>query len=854
VSETLVLTIDPKTERFLGMADIVVTLDQPRHALWLHGKGLHVTRVTATPDGGSAVTGTWTQHDDTGLAQLTLPVPLLRGRATLHFEYDAPFGAALSGLYKSTHAGVPYAVTQFEPTSAREAFPCFDEPGFKIPFDTTLVVPSDARAFANTREIERHPYGAGVSVHFAPTPPLPSYLVAFAVGPFDVVQAPDVPSNDVRMRPLPLRAITAKGRGREAAYGLAHASEILVTLERYFGLEYPYDKLDLLVVPGKPSSMENAGLLAFSETRMLLDETAALAEKRGYATTMAHELAHQWVGDLVTPSFWDDVWLNEAFATFVGAKAADAWNPSTDASTKLLGDAQSAMSQDSFVSARAVRQPVVSNDDIAGAFDSITYQKGASVLSMFERWVGPETFQRGLHAYLAQHRFGSATADDFIDAESAAAGKDVKTPFRTFLDQPGVPFVEAHVACDGSPRLHVTQSRFLPLGSTGNAAASSWQIPICARYGVGNDTKEACALLSTPEADLALGATCPDWVFPNADAAGYFRFSLPHADLVALRDKGFARLTTHERIAFGASVRAAYGRGALSMRDAIEASAVLVDDPHRDVVRTPMRLVGEAHDWLYDSPSSRAAVEAYGRTLFHAAYARLGWTKANGDDGDRIQLRSSVLGFLALTLEDPAARATAKRRAKAFIGYGKDGAIHPEALDANLTKIALQVLGEDADRPTWDALRAQFVKTEDQELRGALLTALSSARSPALVPLVRALVFDPALRPMERAAPVWAQLEEPSLHESTWQWVKANFEKLMAAVPGKAQLVSMGWDFCDEAHARDIETFFTPSIVSRVEGAPHVLASTLEGVRLCAARRRVQEPSARALFGEGKSR
>ena len=848
--ETLVLSIDPSQERFSGVADIEIALDQPRRVVWMHGKDLHVTRATATPSGGTSLVAEWKQRDDSGLSQLTLAATLPKGRAMLHVEYDAPFGSSLAGLYKATRAGVAYAVTQFESTSARKAFPCFDEPGFKIPFDTTLVVPSDAQAVANAREIDRRSDGARVRVHFAPTPPLPTYLVAFAVGPFDIVAAPDVPPNDVRKRPLPLRAFTAKGHGGDATYGLAHAAEILAILERYFGIEYPFDKLDLVAVPGKPSSMENAGMITFSEVRLLLDEkTAALAEKRGYATTMAHELAHQWVGDLVTPSWWDDIWLNEAFATWVGAKAADAWDPKTDAATKLLENAQSAMSSDAMTSARAIRQPVASNDDLRNIFDSLTYQKGASVLSMFERWVGPETFQRGVHEYLAQYRFGNATADNFLDAVSAAAGKDVKTPFRTFLDQPGVPFVEARLACDGSPRLHLKQSRFLPVGSSGDANRS-WQIPICARYGggkPGKETKEACALLAAPEGDLPLGGTCPDWVFPNADATGYFRFTLAPTDLVALRTKGLSRLTVRERVAFGASLRSAYSRGALSMQDAIEAAAPLVSDPHREVVRNPMRLLGEAHDWLYDDPL-RTSVETYGRKLFHGAYERLGWQKAKSDDGDRIQLRTSVISFLALVVEDPGVRAEAKKRAVAFVGYGKDGAIHPEAIDPNLTAIALQVLGEDADRAIWDALRAQFMKAEDSELRGNLLTALSSARRPELVPLVRDLVFDPALRPMEKAAPVWAQLEESPLHEATWQWVKANFEKLMTTIPAKMPLVSMGWDFCDEAHAKDMESFFTPQLLSRIEGSPRVLANTLEGVRLCDAKRKVQEESARAFF------
>ena len=614
-AETLSLAIDPTRELFVGTADISITLDRPRRTIWLHGQGLQVARATVASVGGDgrpAEPAVWQQRDDKGTASLTLAKPVAAGRAVIHVEYDAPFTTKLEGLFKVTQTGVPYAFTQFENIAARRAFPCFDEPGFKIPWDVTLEVPSDAKAIANTREIAREESGTSVLVHFATTLPLPSYLVAFAVGPLDVVSAPEIPPNAVRHRALPLRGVTTHGRGKEIAYALAHTGEILAILEQYFGLEYPYDKLDILAVPDMDGAMENAGALTFNDWLLLFDpKTAPSRQTRSYADVMAHELAHQWVGDLVTASWWDDIWLNEAFATWMEGKAADAWDPRTDAATIVLDGIQDAMGSDSLVSARSIRQPVTSVDDIANAFDNITYSKGGAVLGMFERWVGAAAFQRGLHAYLAQHRLGSATADDFLGAESAAAGRDVKTPFHTFLDQPGVPFVEAAVRCDGPARLHLRQTRYLPLGSSGDAGRT-WQIPICARYGVGQAVMEACTLLAAAEADLELGARCPDWVFPNSGALGYFRFALAPGDLARLRASGFSRLTAHERVALGNSVRAALGRGALPVGDALDAEVPLASDPHPNVAAEPMGILRQARQWLYRDPL-RTAVELYAR-------------------------------------------------------------------------------------------------------------------------------------------------------------------------------------------------------------------------------------------------
>jgi alanyl aminopeptidase len=851
-AESIELHVDPAADRFSGTVDIAIALDRPRGSIWLHGKGLDVSRVTATPDGGAEVAGSWRQRDDTGLASIVLPSPLPAGKAKLHLEYSAPFGPKLEGLYKVTQGGASYAFTQFESIAARDAFPCFDEPGFKIPFDTTLVVPSDAQAIANTHEIERKAEGNSLRVHFAPTLPLPSYLVAFAVGPLDVVVAPDIPPGAVRKRPVPLRAVTARGHGKDVAYALAHTGEFVTLLEQLFGIEYPYDKLDIIAVPDKGGAMENAGAVTFGDQLLLFDEkTAPLWQKRAYAEVMAHELAHQWTGDLVTAAWWDDIWLNEAFATWIESKAADAWDPKIEARLSLLDGIQSAIGNDALASARSIRQPIASTNDIENAFDSLTYQKGGGVLSMFERWVGSDVFMKGLLDYLTAHRFGTATAADFLDAESAAAGKDVKTPFSTFLDQPGVPFVEAEVRCDGPARIHLKQSRYLPLGSTGDAN-KTWQIPICARFAVGKDVKEACTLLTDREGDLPLGQACPTWVFPNSDAAGYFRFALAPTDLAKLRRAGFSSLGTRERVAYGNSLRAAFNRAALPMKDVIAAADLLANDPHRSVAGEPMGMLGQAYDWLYDDPL-RASVERHADRVFEPVGRKLGWTAGKNDDPDRIQLRGSVLGFLAFTGRDATVRAEAKKRGLAYLGYGKDGSIHPDAVDPNVAGVALGVVGEEADRPLWDAVHAQLAKTEDPEVRGRLLGVLVNPRKPEMASIVRELTFDPVLRATEVTSAIWTQLEHHETREAAWQWVKDNFDRLLATVPkhhGQTQLIEMASVFCDEPHAKDAEAFFTPARLAQIDGGPRVLAGTLEDIRLCAAKRAAQEPSARELFGK----
>jgi alanyl aminopeptidase len=852
-AESVELHVDPTTDRFSGKVDIAATIDRPRSVVWLHGKGLHVTRAAVTPQGGAEVAATYEERHATGVAAVTVPQPV-SGAVTIHIEYDAAFNGSPEGLYKTSEAGVPYAFTQFEATAARAAFPCFDEPGIKIPWTETLVVPRGATAISNTHETDRADEGASTRVHFAQTLPLPSYLTAFAVGPLDVVEAAPIPTNTVRTRPIPLRGVAPKGRGKEMAYALAHAGELLTLLEVYFGVAYPYDKLDLIAVPDKGGAMENAGAITFAELLLLMDEkTAPQRQLRAYATVTAHEIAHQWVGDLVTAAWWDDIWLNESFAEWVAAKVADQWSAKIRARIDLLGGAQGAMGEDALVSARAIRQPITAADDIENAFDGITYEKGGAVLAMFERWIGEETFRRGVHAYLTERAFKAGTADDMLNALSAAAGKDVKTPFHTFLDQPGVPFVEAELRCDGAPRIHLAQSRFLPAGSSGDAART-WQIPVCARAGAGKEVTEACTLLTDREGDLPIGGgKCPDWVFPNADASGYFRFALAPKDLAKLRKGGLAKLSEREKMAYANSLHAAFSRASTPYGDLVEAAAPLAADPHAGVASDPMSYLGAAREWLHGDPLA-LKVEGYGRRLYGDLYKKVGWTAKPSDDGDLVDLRGSVLGFMAFTANDPAARAEAKKLGLAYLGQGKDGAIHPEAVDKNLVGAVLGVVGQDADPALWDAMRAVFVKTDDDLRRRFLLFGLSSARSPATSARARDLALDPAVRTTEALTPIAVQMGDDDTREAAWRWLQDHFDAFMAHVSqhhGRPRVFSLPRSFCDEAHLAEVDRFLSPRAAA-IEGAPRILASTLEDIRLCIARRKAEEPAARAFFAKQK--
>src|SRR5438552_3641691 len=595
VRYTLSIRIVPTEERFSGTADIEVELDAPRSVLWLHGRGLHVT--SARVDAASAA---YEQVNAEGLARLALDRPVGPGKATVHLAWDREFDPQIVGLYVATEAGERYAYTQFEAADARRAFPGFDEPEFKTPFDVTFTVPSGEVAVANTMPVEEQPAGAGLKrVRFATTRPLPTYLLLWAVGPFDVVSPPPLPPNQVRSRPLQVRGIAPKGRGGELDFALKTGADLLVRLERYFGTEFPFEKLDHLAAPDYTyGAMENAGAILYREDILLFAPgVSAEQTRKSIASVMAHEMAHQWFGDLVTLRWWTDAWLNESFATWMGNRTVEEWDPAYGAWTSFLGGVDYAMEKDALASARAVRQPLEDVKNVWNQFDSITYQKGGGVLAMFERFLGPDRFRDGIRAYLRAPPYGGSDTDDLLAALSQASGREITPAFQTFLDQAGIPLIEARVECSrGGAKLLLRQQRYLPLGS-GAQRDRLWQIPVCARYSAQGAENESCILLSQPEGALPLDA-CPAWVLPNADASGYYRWTLPARDLRELTGAAYRRLRPRERISLAANVQAAMRAGTLGFSEGMAATAPLAADPDPQVARIPIDVLVAARDDL----------------------------------------------------------------------------------------------------------------------------------------------------------------------------------------------------------------------------------------------------------------
>lgn len=846
----LEIHINPELEEFSGKTTIDLSIKSPRNHFFMHGKNLVVSKVQIF-DGAHTYHGLYEQIDASGIAQVSGPNPM-SGNIQLRIEYSAPFNQALEGLYKVSESGNDYAFTQFEAISARLAFPGFDEPRFKTPFTTTLVVPEDHVAISNTPELSSEIIEGMKHVHFAPTKPLPTYLIAFAVGDFDVVEAPHLPPTDVRDRPLPLRGIAVKGKGEQLAYALEGTNAIVTALERYFGTPYPWAKLDILAVPDfSAGAMENAGAITYRESLLLFDDSATPERKRRYKMVHAHELAHQWFGDLVTPAWWNDIWLNESFATWMAHVAMDMAEPEGNYRRDLLSRGLAVMASDSLVNARQIRQPILSNNDIATAFDGITYSKGGAVLSMFETFIGRDDFRQGVRNYMDEFQYGTATADDFIrhlaEASSGQSEGIVVAAFNSFLEQPGLPLVEVARQCDEqSLSIHLKQSRYLPLGSTGNAD-QQWDIPVCLRLGYAGEDIKTCLLLTDAEQTYDLPQACPDWIMPNADSAGYYRFSMDQDDWTSLLANSDQQ-NTNELMAILGSLSGAFNSGSVDVATLMSIAPQLIASPDWQVSTAPI----EHMNFMYEQMASEGQKQALAARFTDYYGDKLSETGlATTNDRDRARLQTALVEFLAKTAKQPELRAELVDMARAYSGYQTDGKIHADAANPIIVGTALAVAVDELGNDFIDHLHDIAMASTDAVVRGRALDAIGSTRDPAKAAEIRELVFSPLLRDNEIFSIIFPQVLMSETRDATWLWFQQNIERILARMPEDSwgRMTFVGSAFCDTGKQAEVQAYFAERVDS-LTGGPRSLAQTLEGIDLCMAKVQHHKPEMDAWLGQ----
>ena len=827
------LAIDPRTTAFEGEVRIEMRINRATPVLWLNAHQLDIhgaefvvgaRRVPARVIAAAA--------DFVGF---TLEGGFPEGDAAAFIRYRGSIEqVATRGLFRQKEGDEWYVVSQFESMNARRAMPCFDEPGWKVPWQLTIDAPAADKVLSNTPEtsLTDVPGRAGWKRHvFATTRPLPSYLVALAVGPFDVVQG-----EAAGKRPTPMAFAAPKARAGELAYALAVTGPLLAQLEEYFGMPYPFEKLDSATIPAAFGfgAMENVGLITYSSGLLLSPpERESLGFRRRYASIASHEIAHMWFGNLVTLAWWDDIWLNEAFASWAAYKNLRAWKPEWAGGWRDGEQRRRALLADRLVSARRIANPVATRDDVSASFDRITYDKGAVVLRMFETWLGAERFRAGVRSFLQAHAYGNATSLDFFQAlgDASGRGEQAVAAFRSFVQQPGIPLVDVSLRCArGAIAIDVAQQRMTPRGTRG--AAGQWTTPACFSYQADGKVHRQCAEITGKQSiALSEARACPAWVVGNAGGAGHWLARYNPGTLKTLAAQA-PNLPQAEAMALASDTSLLLTNGLVRRDDALRLAEGLLRHSSIGVRQGAVELLEEQREaWL--TAAQRARSEGLRAKWVLPLAREVGWQERAGEDIGAQDLRAVLLPYAAL--HDAQLRREARELALAW-------ASDRNRIAASTVAAVLQTAARHADAATYATFERELAGATRND-RGEIIKALAITRDPAL----RERAFASSLAsPGAGEAPVLDGREAFMLLEAAFEdvhnapaalaFVRTQWEPLMAKLPAgsTARLLRRMNGLCTRAARADYVEFFRDKAPQH-EGARKAFDQSLESIDICVA-------------------
>jgi len=859
---TLDLTVDPSKKTFTGRTRIGVKLAERARAIVLHGRDLSVRTVVAETSQGkvagkarSRLALGATEHPDELVLEFDRELPA--GEAELDLTYEAPFTEQQDGLFRVEESGARYAFTNFEPIDARRVFPCFDEPAFKTPFQVTLRVPKGNLAFSNTTETRRSDdAGAGMTTfEFEPSQPLPTYLVAIAVGPLEVLEG--------QKTPVPLRVIAAKGKAWLGKNALEMAAAHLDLYARYFDEPYPYAKLDLVAVPDfHGGAMENAGLITFREELLLLAEGASAGARRGVADAVGHEVAHHWFGNMVTMQWWDELWLKESFTQWICAKTNDEWKPEIKARLLQANQQSWAMQLDASPAARPIRNAVRTAKEI-NDYNSLIFYKGAPLIGMVEAWLGADAFRDGVRRYMKAHRWGSVTSADLYGAlGESSGGHDVTKVVESFIAQSGVPVVSAELDCGapaagnpkGSPsapfiRLRQEEFRYLDRKETSD---KRWRIPVCVRHDAGGEIATQCTLLDEKEGRLELAptkgrsSTCPSFFYANADEVGYYRVRLMRADLDKLAGRGLGKLSERERLGLVGDAWASVWSGQLPLVAYFELLRGYRNETNHLVLDQILDTLIGAHRAIV-SEATRPAFARLVRDLFGDSARRFGWTAKKGEPEETKLVRNELLFAIGILGEDPATRAEGTRVTDAWLA-------NPSQVDAELAGLAIGLAAQRGGAALFERLLVVLKNAPTPEVRQLARRGLTAFDAPALVERALDLTLDGTLKTQDLVDVLMAFIRRETTVDRAVDWAEKHFDEISQAssmVP--FVLARIPIFTCDPERLKKVESFLRPRL-AKVGGSKE-FEEYLDVARRCTALAAKEgEPTRAWLAARGKVR
>lgn len=761
VEQSIELFIDAQSTDYHGTVKMELAVKQPAATFRFHAREMILEEVKLF-DGENSV-AVAVQEGEEGLQTATPETSLAPGRYRLQISFHKPYNTQAVGLYRVVQDSVGYLFTQFEAVDARRAFPCWDEPGYKIPYQLTLHIPEGQVALTNTPLLNRSIADGIQTLLFEETPPLPSYLLAIAAGPLESVEIANLS--------VPGRIYTVRGKSQLGRLAASLTPSILRALEEYFGIPYPFAKLDLIAIPEYwPGAMENPGAVTYAENILLVDSSqAGISQRRILSYVTAHELAHMWFGDLVTMSWWDDLWLNESFADWMGEKIADQLYPQYRLRATALDRLQSLMSLDARLSTKPIRKKVEASADIFEDL-GLSYGKGRRVLGMVEQWLGAEIFRTGVLNYLNKHARGNTTAADLWEALSQASGQDVSKILRGFLDQPGYPLIRVTEQKDGS--IQISQQRYHKSGV--EAPVQTWTVPVFLKYGNASGVQTKNILLDGPSAVVNLGKDIR-WILPNAGAYGYYRWSIPDRHFSTLAQRPNEIMDEGEQIAFLGNARALMDAGQLSSNRYLAILSGFGNSQYPAVISTMLDdLAGVRAALVPDD--LRGAFGAFVRTTLEPILQRFGKEKRPGEAEAVSLLRPDLLDWLGEDGGSAAVRSYARELAARYIN-------DPASVDPALASVALRLAAIDGTVADFETYRIHFEKAANPTERRRFLSALGAFSDTTLQN--RALNY--SLQGPLHANEVFAIANVISDSESgidrVFRWITRNYGQIAAKLP-----------------------------------------------------------------------
>ena len=832
----LSFTPDFVKDDFTGEEKIQVTLLKSSTEIVLNAAEITFQDASII-SGGKTRAATVTLDAAREMATLSVAQPLQAGPATIEIRYSGILNNQLRGFYlgKDDH-GRKYAATQFESTDARRAFPSFDEPAYKATFDVAVTAPKEMTVISNTKVISDAPAGAAHIVSFATTPKMSSYLVAMIVGQFDYVEG--------SAEGIPIRVFSTAGKKQLGAYALQSAEDILRFYDQYFAIKYPYGKLDLVALPDfSAGAMENTACITFRENALLLDDQrASVNQHRGVAGVIAHEMAHQWFGDLVTMQWWDDIWLNEGFATWMSDKPLDAMKPAWSVRLdEALGTVE-ALNVDSLSNTRPIHQAAETPVEIEGLFDGIAYGKAAAVLRMVEAYLGPETFRTGVNEYLKEHAYANATAEDFWNTLARVSQKPVDAIMSTFVKQPGAPIVSVKTQCtNNSTAVTLSQERYFYDRSKfyeGNDQV--WNVPVCLREGAAGKGTERCELLTKREQEFSLPG-CGPWVFANAGAEGDYRASYQPQAVEALSHDAETALTPAERVMLLADIWASMRVGRTDIGDYLTLAEDMQPDRNRAVVQYLLAQVDYAGLYLVDD-SDRPAYRQWVRHLLEPLSHDLGFAPKPGENDDQKNLRAAMLHTLGITGADPEVLSEAGKQARQAL---QDSAsVSPE-----LVPVFFSLAAQNGDAELYDSVMAKVKSAEIPENYYLYLATLSQFSDAKLLQRTLDYAVSGQVRSQDVKGVVGRVMQNPAGRDVAWEFVRAHWQDISrAGGPFRSgDIIGSAGTFCDAEQESQVREFFS---LHPTPTSDRLLKQTLERIDYCVDLQSREEDALSAWLGE----